>query len=77
MKNWPPVQKARITIRMPAIRVSHHSSLISREANAWIIQNTPTIRNRKPRMSASAANVFSGLIRATTPAARKNTPNRT
>jgi len=28
-----------------------------------MIQKTPTIRNRKPRMSASAANVFSGLMK--------------
>jgi hypothetical protein len=39
-----------------------------------MIQNVPTIRNRKPRMSAIAANVFSGLIRAITPATSSSTP---
>ena len=74
MKNWPPVQKARITISMPDSSPIHQSSLISRAMNAWMIHNVPTMRNRKPRMSAIAANVFSGLMKETTPATRNSAP---
>ena len=67
MKNWPPVQKASTIIATPEIRPNHQSPLTSRSPNAWMIQKMPTIRNRKPRMSAIAANVFSGLMNAITP----------
>ena len=59
---------------MPLISPTHQSSLTSRPANASMIQKMPTIRNRNPRMSASAANVFSGLVKASTAAPRNSTP---
>ncbi len=39
-----------------------------------MIQNTPTIRKRKPSMSAIAAKVFSGLMNDAIPAIANATP---
>jgi hypothetical protein len=42
-----------------------------------MIQKIPTIKNRKPRMSAIPAKVFSGLISEMIPAITSSTPKKT
>ena len=74
MKNWPLVSKARISISMPAISPNHHKELPSRSANARIVHHAPTIRNRKPRMSATPANVFLGRTKLMIAAPMNSTP---
>ena len=77
MKNWPAVQKARTVIRTPAISPSHQSWFTACSRNARTIHHRPTSRNRKLSMSASPANVSSGLARLTIPAITSRTPNVT
>src|SRR5215217_5356056 len=73
MKNWPLIQNARMSIRMPLMRPSHHSGLPALAISASIVHMTPTIRNKKPRMSAMPANVFSGLTNERMPAPTRST----
>jgi hypothetical protein len=50
--------------------------LLARTRNASSVQYRPTVRNRKPRMSAMPANVSSGLNSARKPATRNSAANR-
>lgn len=73
-KNRPLVQNATITMATPARRPNHQNWLWPRSSSACSSQNTPTTRNRNPRMSATPANVASGSISETTPAKSNSRP---
>jgi hypothetical protein len=49
--------------------------LTGRSTNERIIHQTPTMRNRKPSMSASPAKVARGSTKQRTPETRNRTPN--
>src|SRR3954449_10097391 len=62
-------------MRTPEISPVHHSGWTGCSRNARTIHHTPTTRNRKPSVSASAANVPAGSTKQIPAETANSTPN--